>query len=180
MRPAENPQRGVDHDLDAHLDRLERQYRQERDANRAMRFAVIDFGRRMRIVVWSLIAGGAAIVAVGAYLINRNREAIRVSCTLLTNAIIESGGGGSGQHPSSPAAKAQRESTGILIAAIARGLLTGTERAELARLQGIVDRAGGVVSIPDCEDIASDPGRVRELLLDGKGEPVRRSPPARP
>lgn len=185
--PADDPARGIAFDAQQHIERIERAleresnaHAKERHANRAMREAVITFGGRMRIVVWMILALVGSMAALAYYFIDRNRDAIRVSCTLLGNAVIESGGGGTEQIPTSPAAKAQRENTTILVAAIDRELLTSEERATLARNARIVAKAGGVISIPDCNEIARHPDRVLELLLNRTTDPARRSPATRP
>lgn len=106
----------------------------------------------------------------------RNTLAIRVSCTLLTNAILESGAGGSGQPARTPAAKAQRANTELYIGAIVRRLLTPAERGTLRENARIVAKAGGVISTPDCDEVAKHPERVRELALGPSRDPARRSP----
>jgi hypothetical protein len=190
--PADAPELGVQRDGAEALRRIEAAYARERQANRELRVAVIDYGRKtgwvlraVTVLALLAIAGGAVgysqlreIAARNAATAKRATEAVRVSCTLLTNAIIESGGGGRDQAPASEAARAQRQITAILVGAINRGLLTDAERAEVKRLGEIVARAGGVISIPDCNEIARHPERVRELLLSETRSPARRSPAA--
>ncbi len=193
--PHDAPEVGVEHDTDNHLARIEKALaksekarQREATANRDLRLAVIDHGRKTSLIFRAVVVLAVVSLAVGGVVVShtrelaeRNREAIRVSCTLLTNAIIESGGGGRDQAPASDAARAQRRITAILIGAITRGLLTDAERAEVARLGAIVAKAGGVVAIPDCNEIALHPKRVRELLLSPQTrEPARRSPPTTP
>lgn len=90
----------------------------------------------------------------------RNTKAIRVSCTLLSNAIIQSGAATPGNRPT-----AQSRLTGIYIGAITREL-TPAERAEVHRLQLIVaSSGGGRVALPDCDDVARHPDDVRALPL---------------
>ncbi len=185
--PVDAPAVGVEHDESNSLERIERAYERERRANRDLRLAVIDHGRKVSLIFRAVILLALVSLTVGGVVVShtrelaeQNREAIRVSCTLLTNAIIESGGGGLDQAPASDAARAQRRITAILIGAINRGLLTDAERAEVARLGAIVAKAGGVVAIPDCNEIALHPGRVRELLLSHTRDPARRSPATAP
>ncbi len=129
-----------------------------------MRRAVIQFGRSYRIVVWSLVVAGIAAVLFGAYFISRNREAIRVSCTLLGNAVIQSGAGGQANQPQTPVAKAVAERQRILIVAIQDKLLTSAQMKRLRELDQIIAKAGGVVAVPQCDEIVADPGSVRSLL----------------
>ncbi len=163
--PSEQPERGIEHDQAKHLKRIEKALAAERKVNQAMRAAVIAAGDKIAIVVRSLIALVLVGGAIAYYLIQRNTQAIRTSCTLLTNAVLQSGGGGTGQAPTSPAAAAQRDNTAILVAAIARKLLTREERARMRTNAAVIADAGGVVAIPDCDEIARHPDRVRELLL---------------
>ncbi len=174
--PADDPQRGIDHDRDMHLDRLERAYQAERQANREMREAVIAYGQKITNNARARVAVGLIALVVIAVLLDRladlahrNREAVRVSCTLLTNAILEPGG-------TTAAAVAQRENTEIFIGAINRNLLTERERVTVQRNAAIIMKAGGVISTPACNEIARHPERVRELLLNRTTEPPRRSP----
>lgn len=185
--PSSDPERGVEHDAKKHIARIEAALNKERVANRELREAVITYGRRMTILMRVGIVFGLAATTLGAVLLlqqrafaERNREAVRVSCTLLTNAILESGGGGTGQPARTPAARAQRENTAILIAAINRELLTARERRTLVRNASIVAKAGGVLSTPDCDEVAKHPERVREIELGETKEPARRSPATRP
>lgn len=172
QRPVPGCGDAVAHDMVLHLDRIERAYARERQANRDLRLAVIDHGRKTSLVFRAVVILSLASLALGGFVVShvrtlteRNREAVRVSCALLRDAIIQSGGGGRGRAPASKAAEAQRKITAILVGAINRGLLTAAERAEVTRLDAIVAKAGGVVAIPDCDAIASHPERVRGLLL---------------
>lgn len=177
--PLDDPQSGIDHDRDTYVDKLREDYRLEREANLAMREAVVAYGRRIRLNI--RITFGLGILTLGVVLFvysisQQNKEAIRVSCTVIKNAILESGGGGEGQQPTSAASKAQRENTSILLGAINRRLLTADEQRTVAANVKIIAKSGGVVSIPNCDKIAKDPQEVRELLLNRTDVPARRSP----
>ncbi len=181
--PSTDPERGVEHDAAKHIARIEDALAKERQASRAMREAIITYGNKVTWLMRTGIAFGIVAVIVGAVVLNglsqfahRNREAIRVSCTLLTNAILESGAGGADQPARSPAAKAQRESTALYIGAIVRRLLTPAERKKLRENARIVSKAGGVTSIPNCDQVAARPERVKELHLGKTLTPARRSP----
>lgn len=139
--------------------------------------------RWLRLFAYVLVCGLSVFTAVQqrsdqkktAALAQKNTEAIRVGCILLTNAILESGAGGDGQAPTSPAAKAQRQITAIYVQVIGRSM-TSAEVAEVKRLSKIVAKAGGVVSTPDCNEIAAHPDGVKELLLSKTKDAARRSP----
>lgn len=91
----------------------------------------------------------------------RNTEAIRVSCTLISNAIIESGA--AGERRASPTASERL--TAMLIAAIVRGMAPA-ERAEVHRLQLITaSSGGGRVTLPSCDDVAQHPETVQAIPL---------------
>jgi hypothetical protein len=102
----------------------------------------------------------------------RNTKAIRVSCTLLSNAIIQSGAASPGGAPT-----AQGRLTGIYVGAINRELLTPAERLEVHRLQLIVaGSGGGGVTLPDCDEVARYPDAVQALLPAARRAPVRPNP----
>lgn len=181
--PSNDPDRGVEHDAKQGIDRIAKALERERTANRELREAVVTYGRRMTWLMRTVIALGLMSALVGGWftaqqmeLAERNREAIRVACTLLTNAILESGAGGLDQPARSPAARAQRENTAILVQAITRNLLTASERKQMAENARVIAKAGGVISTPDCDAVARHPERVRELELGETKEPARRSP----
>ncbi len=132
--------------------------------NGRMNRAVIQFGGRTRVVIWAIVVLGAAMAVMGGMFISRNQQAIRVSCTLLGNAVIQSGAGGQSNQPPTPVARAVAERQAILISAIQRKLLTSRQMARLKELDRIITRAGGVVAIPRCDEIVADPGSVRSLL----------------
>ncbi len=72
--PPEDPQRGVDRERDVHLDRLQRDYQQEREANIAMRKAVIAYGNKITLLVRSVIALGLAVTVAGGLILARQAE----------------------------------------------------------------------------------------------------------
>lgn len=190
--PVEDPDVGVAHDALRSLARLQEGYEKERRANREMRLAVLDFGRKTSVILWSGVALSIMCVAFGAFMYARqadlnkktaaiaeqnhqlilqskrlgvkNTEAIRVGCTVTKNAILQSGASSASRRPSTPAARAQGEINAILVGAIVRSLLSRGQQARLGELQRVVTRAGGLVSIPDCDQIARHPERVGELL----------------
>ncbi len=141
--PVQDPELAIDYDQAKHLDRIERSLAdserarlREESATRELRVAVVKYGRTITLLMRSVIGLFvlAVVLAVVFYgrlsdIAHRNTEAVRVSCTLLTNALLESGAGGGGQVPASPAATAQRQITATLVGAINRELLTAGERA---------------------------------------------------
>ncbi len=129
-----------------------------------------EFGR---LINWMRTLIGVVLIgfAVGGYaivdLIGKNTQAIEVGCTLLVRAINETGAGATSHTPPKPgkpltAGQAAQARTAILVTAITRGL-TDAERREVVRLSVIVDKAGGVVTVPDCREIARDPKPVGDL-----------------
>lgn len=79
-------------------------------------------------------------------LIERNQQAIRVGCTLLANAIIESGaGGGSNEN-----------ATAMFVSAIQR-VMTPEERERFRKLVG----KPVTLKVPPCREIALHPERVK-------------------
>ncbi len=136
--------------------------------NRRMRAAVIRFGDRTSKLAWASVALVIVIVVVAATgydrlnaLAHRNTDAIRVGCTLLANAVIQSGSGG--QRNDTAAGKAQAELTRLAYIGISRSW-TPAERARAIRLQAIIQKAGGVVATPDCDAVAEHPERVKALF----------------
>lgn len=89
-----------------------------------------------------------------------NQESVRVSCTLLTNAILESGAGASPRD--SPAARPtpQQRLTAIYIQVISRNM-TADERREARRIAG--EQTDGAVTVPDCDKIAERPQTVTAI-----------------
>lgn len=92
---------------------------------------------------------------------HHNQDAIRVSCTLLSNAIVQSGAGAT--RNSSASRPPQQRLTELYISAIVRRMTLG-ERRQVKRLTAEVARTGGGrVDVPDCAAIVRDPGNVRDL-----------------
>ena len=188
--PSSNPATGVAHDYDKQLARLEaiilgevKARKEEAKETAKLRGAVLHWSGRTAWIVRLFIvlvivlaaAGGLAYDRISKYA-KQNREGIRVGCILLTNAILETGAGGNDQPARTPAAKAQRENTQIYVGAIVRRLLTSEEREKLAENAAIIAKSGGVVSTPDCDEIAAHPERVKRLVLGKTAEAARRSP----
>jgi hypothetical protein len=88
-----------------------------------------------------------------------NRQAIFVSCTLLSNAIAQSGGGALRSSNERPTPRQQLNS--LYIAAII-GRMTRGERAQERRLRHQTD--GRLIEIPDCLRIARHPESVRAVV----------------
>lgn len=89
---------------------------------------------------------------------DRNHDAIRVNCILLSNAILESGAGGPAAEKSP-----QRKLNALYVRAIARAL-TSAERRRAARLQAQV-KSGSGLTFPDCDRIAEHPETVRAIPM---------------
>ena len=170
----------LNHEVDQHVRRLEKQYQEERAAHDVMRDrfnAVLEavgvYGRRMTILFRLVIALGIIAAVVAGVQFNRlanlaksNREGIRVSCVVISNAIIQSGA--SGASTNTPASRATREIQEIYVRAIQRQLLTTEDLARVKYLSRIVVRSGGLVAVPDCDEIAQHPERVKRLVLEAK------------
>lgn len=172
--PADNPERGVQHDALMHLQRIEasnlalgEQVEKGEKANREMREAVIRHAGRLTIVVRGGIVLALLTIALGYVFINRNREAIRVSCTLLGNAIIESGAARGPEPTNDPRVAARQELNTVLIGAIAARVLDAKEQRRVAELQAIIGK-GGSLTLPRCEDVVRHPGDVKSLLREAK------------
>lgn len=90
--------------------------------------------------------------------VDSNRQAIRVSCTLLANAIIQSGSGNGRASNAQPSP--QQQLTALYISVIVRQM-DGSERKEYHRLLDDATASGGNrVDVPDCERIARHPEAV--------------------
>lgn len=114
--------------------------------------------RRVLVPVLVSCAMGALGVFVVAQVLNllgEGRQALRVSCIVLANAIIESGASGQ-MDPTTPQAKLQ----GLYVQALVRHMTPG-ERLQANELQAQVVAGGGAVKVPPCEQIARDPDSVR-------------------
>jgi hypothetical protein len=93
--------------------------------------------------------------------VHDNQQAIRVSCTLLVNAIIQSGarrGAGRGPQSQSP----QQELTALYVGVIARHM-TPNERRSFKTLAKNA-AASGQIEVPDCDRIARHPEAVTVLI----------------
>jgi hypothetical protein len=142
----------------------------------ALTQAVRSTGRKLRRIIWGLIVMVLVGLAFGYYFVTRNTEAIRVSCIIITNAVIESGAGGSQAQSTSEAGRLALERTAILISGIK---LSPAKMARVNYLSHRIEELGGVVSVPDCDEIAKNPDRVEALYLKDKKPGARRSPVAK-
>jgi hypothetical protein len=102
-----------------------------------------------------LMLGTAAALAGIVDGQRRNRTAIRVSCTLLANAIIESGGA----QTNGP----QAQLTALYVSVIRRAMTPAETRQAANLAKQIPARTG--LTIPDCERIAEHPLTVRAVPL---------------
>lgn len=132
---------------------------------------IFRFNDRVRVILRWLVAIVLALALVATVsfwrqadlnaqtkaLAERNRTAIRVGCTLLSNAIIQSGAAGDMQSP-------QGRLTAHYIHVIRR-VETPAERRTERRLLKLAAKAGPVIRPPDCERIALHPESVRALRL---------------
>ncbi len=91
----------------------------------------------------------------------RNRLGIRVSCTLLAQAIADSSS--TTGKPRTKAIRYSRERTALLIAALSRSL-TPAERERYRVLSERIEKAGGAVPVPPCDEVALHPERYREVV----------------
>jgi hypothetical protein len=133
---------------------------------------IFRFNDRVRVILRWLVAIVLALALVATVsfwrqadlnaqtkaLGERNRTAIRVGCTLLSNAIIQSGATGNMQSP-------QGRLTAHYIAVIHR-MSTPAERRTERHLLKLASKAGPVIRPPDCERITLHPGSVKALPLE--------------
>lgn len=94
---------------------------------------------------------------------DHNREAIRVNCVLLSNAIVQSGAGGVSRDPEHPAAKLNA----LYIRVIERHM-TGHERERALGLMADAMKRGALITIPDCERVVRDPSAVQAIPLQAR------------
>lgn len=88
-----------------------------------------------------------------------NRDAIRVSCTLLANA-IEQSGAGSTRNSSASRPPVQRLNQ-LYVSVVVRSM-TDDERRQLKRLTTEIARTGGGrVDVPDCAAVVRNPNTVQ-------------------
>lgn len=136
---------------------------------------VIRVNTRVRLYLYGLVAVVVALAVFATVsfwrqadlndqtraLAQSNRTGIRVGCTLLTNAIIQSGGAdpAPGNRPTP-----QAQLTGHYIRVIQR-VSTPAERRVQRRLIRLAAKAGPVIKVPDCTQIALHPDRVKALAL---------------
>lgn len=91
---------------------------------------------------------------------DRNSNAIRVGCTLLSNAIIQSGSATAAGEQPRPST--QQKLNSLLIGSIVRGL-PAADRERAQRLLRQLRREGGPLTLPSCDDVAAHPERVKAL-----------------
>lgn len=163
-------ERRAKYDVWAHLERLQASCDEEREAlaedrerNAAVQQAMLKFGRRVRVVYW-LGALLATMMFVASFvLIQRNREAIEVSCLVVVRVVRDSGAN-SGQRRTTPVARAQARIVRALYRA-SFGTMSARERRRFLADQAIVRRAGGSIPEPQCAQIADNPDEVRREVL---------------
>lgn len=134
-------------------------------------------GNRISRMLWAgaVVAVIAGIVATAIFsqlskVAHNNQRAIRVSCLLLSDKLFESGGAATPKSfKLTEAALAARRNQAILIGIVTRDA-TAQEVADLEANNKIIKAAGGPVVPPDCDDVATHPGRVeRELRRAQRG-----------
>jgi len=158
------------YDIWAHLERLQKSCDEERQAlnierqkNAAMRKAILKHARSVRIVYWFGAVLATAMFGLGFYLIQRNREAIEVSCLVVVQVVRDSGAN-SGKPRETPVGKAQARVTAAFYRELL-GEMTPERRAKVLRDLAFIRRSGGAIPEPNCEQVARDPDRVRRETL---------------
>lgn len=121
------------------------------------------------IALACLLASASSIFIVYNLLsrTEQNRDAIRVSCQLLANAIVQSGGAsGAGPNGHRPP---QQELTILRISVLDRAM-TPSERRRAQRLRSLIASSGSPqLTIPDCAKIALHPESVRAPVVRAPG-----------
>lgn len=108
----------------------------------------------------ALVVLAVAGLVIGLRLMNTaaqvrsNGQAIRTSCTLLANAILQSGAGGPGLQPSPQAQLTE------LYVSVVREHMTHTQKREERRLLQSIAVAGAAIPLPDCVRVAKHPDSV--------------------
>ena len=158
------------YDVIEHLRRLDQackaervELAHERQRSRETRQAVVRFGRQVRITFWLGALLMVAMFATTFYFLERNKEAIEVSCLVVVQVVRDSGAN-SGKPPKTPAGQAQARITAMFYRSLFKGLSTA-DRAAFARDREIVRRAGGTIPEPRCAEIAKNPAKVRSETL---------------
>lgn len=118
--------------------------------------------RSALLVMLACLLATASSVFVVYNLLSRteqNRDAVRVSCQLLANTIVQSGGAsGTGPNGRQPP---QQELTILRISVLDRAM-TPSERRRAQRLRSLIASSGAPqLTIPDCAKIALHPESVR-------------------
>ena len=128
--------------------------------------AIRGTGGKISKMLWGGVVVALLAGAFAGYIINRNRQAIRVSCLLLSEKIVEAGGVAvppKGYKPT-PAARAQAEITARLLERIDDRILTAADRDYIAARRRIITQSGGSITLPDCGEVTRHPGRVADQL----------------
>lgn len=115
-----------------------------------------------QLVPFAAIIIAAWAVYQASQEVERNQQAIHVSCLLLTEQLVQSGGARppEGYKPS-PAAVAQDQITMRLISRIR---LTPADRAYIAERERTIREAGGRLIAPPCDEVSRDPASVERRL----------------
>lgn len=105
----------------------------------------------------------ASAVSVNSERSQANRDAIRVSCTLLANVIVQSGGGSAA--PDSPAARpTAQQRLNALYVSVLTGHMTPGQRRRARDLQTAIGSSGSDgISVPDCQRVADRPDTVTAI-----------------
>jgi hypothetical protein len=129
-----------------------------RDAHEALEVLA-----KVRPPRWPLLVVGAAIVALGisgltlSHYAQSNRQAIRVSCQLLANAIVQSGGAASGPNGHRP----PQQQLSALYISVLRRAMTPADRHRQRQLLRLIAAGDAQLSVPDCARIALHPESVQ-------------------
>jgi hypothetical protein len=107
------------------------------------------------VLAFAILALSVGALTLSHYA-HANREAIRVSCQLLANAIAQSGVAASGPDGHRPP---QQQLTALYISVVHRAM-TPADRRQERRLLGRVAAIGTPLSIPNCGQIARHPESV--------------------
>lgn len=120
------------------------------------------------IAVTSTLVGATSVFVVNSLLARteHNRDAVRVSCQLLANAIVQSGGGGGGPNGHKP----PQQELNLLYVSVIERAMTPADRRDERRLRGLAAASGTPpLSVPDCERIALHPESVQATPITGPG-----------
>lgn len=141
--------------------------------------------RRLEVIVVLLILGGGGftyqqhvlreVATTNRALVLKVRESTLVSCTLLANAIQQSGANrsrqtrgparrGAGQPTAAQSGQSPQSQLNTRLVTKIISLMTPSERHAIMALQReIAQTGGGSVTVPRCTDIVAHPERVRPI-----------------